>query len=159
MESRWLDAVGRCYDGNHSRPCRSISDEEAKQIWETLLPNFDSRKTSDSLAGFLMIRRMASISPLFAKDVVSRYFILPVTGVDYSQWKVILNNMLKLSDEDFSNIEKIAGSPIDMNFLYRNLNPTSPDDVLVARNLAVLFGLAERLPYNVAKQFYFSKIL
>jgi hypothetical protein len=158
--SSWLDAVGACYDGPDRRPCRMLSDEDAHAIWSALMPDAVSASIKERAADvFILVKKLASISPFLARDVVSRYLTLANTGTDFQQWRTDLRQVLGVSDRDYVALGKISGSTIDSLFFSQNLRADATGGDLTKRNQQVLFGLGERLPSNIPKQYYFSRIL
>jgi hypothetical protein len=157
--SGWLDAVGLCYEGRDRRPCRTLTDEDACAIWEGLMPDVDPGRLKDRVADvFILVKKIASISPFLARDVISRYLTLSNTGIDYQQWKKDLRQVLAVSDDEYKKLGDVAGSQVDALFFSQNLKADATGAV-AKRNQQVLFGLGERLSSNVPKQYYLSRIL
>jgi hypothetical protein len=158
--SNWLDAVGLCYDGPDRRPYRTITDEDAYTIWRGLMPDAMPARLQDrDLDVIIMVKKLASISPILARDVVSRYLTLANTGIDFQQWKSDLRTVLVVSDRDYVALGSVAGSPVDSLFFSQNLRADATGGSVTKRNQQVLFGLGERLTSNVPKQYYLSEIL
>jgi hypothetical protein len=158
--SSWLDAVGLCYEGSERRSCRTLSDEDAHAIWKALMPDAAPGNLKERFTDvFKIVNKLASISPLLAKDVVTRYLTHANTGTDFAQWRTELRQKLGVSGSDYDNLGKIAGSNVDSMFFSQNLRADATGGDLTKRNQQVLFGLGERLPFNVPKQYYLSRIL
>jgi hypothetical protein len=158
--SSWLDAVGLCYEGSERRPCRTLSDEDAHAIWKALMPDAVPGSLKERFTDvFKIVNKLASISPLLAKDVVTRYLTHANTGTDFAQWRTELRQKLGVSGSDYENLGKIAGSNVDSMFFSQNLRADATGGDLTKRNQQVLFGLGERLLFNVPKQYYLSRIL
>jgi len=157
--SNWLDAVGICYEGVDRRPYRTLSDDDAHAIWKALMPDAEPALIRNRAADvFILVKKLASISPFLARDVVCRYLTLSNTGTDFQQWKTDLRHVLGVSDRDYDKLGKIAGSNVDSMFFSQNLRADATGAV-AKRNQQVLFGLGERLSSNVPKQYYLSRIL
>jgi hypothetical protein len=157
--SGWLDAVGLCYEGRDRRPCWTLTDEDACAIWQGLMPDVDPGRLKDRVADvFILVKKIASISPFLARDVISRYLTLSNTGIDYQQWKKDLRQVLAVSDDEYKKLGDVAGSQVDALFFSQNLKADATGAV-AKRNQQVLFGLGERLSSNVPKQYYLSRIL
>lgn len=157
--SGWLDAVGLCYEGPDRRPCRTLTDEDACSIWHGLMPDAVPGRLKDRAADvFILVKKLASISPFLARDVICRYLTLANTGIDFQQWKKDLRQVLVVSDEDYEKLGCVAGSQVDSLFFSQNLKADATGAV-AKRNQQVLFGLGERLASNVPKQYYLSRIL
>jgi len=158
--SSWLDAVGLCYEGSERRSCRTLSDEDAHAIWKALMPDAVPGGLKERFTDvFKLVNKIASISPLLAKDVVTRYLTHANTGTDFAQWRTELRQKLGVSESDYDKLGKIAGSNVDSMFFSQNLRADATGGDLTKRNQQVLFGLGERLPSNIPKQYYFSRIL
>jgi hypothetical protein len=158
--SGWLNAVGLCYDGADRRHCRVNSDEDAHSIWRALMPDAIPAKLRERPAEvFMLVKKLASISPFLARDVVSRYLTLANTGTEFQQWRLDLRQVLVVSDRDCDALGSVAGSTVNPDFFSRNLRADATGGDLTIRNQNVLFGLGERLPSNISKQYYFSRIL
>jgi hypothetical protein len=158
----WLDAVGLCYDGPDRDFLRPISGEDAASIWKALMPNVEPMLpiTPERMPDiFILVKRLAAISPFFARDVLVGYLTELNTMIDFQQWRTELRQVLGVNHRDYEAIGRIAGDSIDPAFFIRNLMPINPAGVLIRRNQLVLFGLGSRLPYNTPKQYYLSQIL
>lgn len=160
LPSSWLDAVGLCYEGSERRSCRTLSDEDAHAIWKALMPDAVPGGLKERFIDvFKLVNKLASISPLLAKDVVTRYLTHANTGIDFAQWRTELRQKLGVSQSDYDKLGKIAGSNVDSMFFSQNLRADATGGDLTKRNQQVLFGLGERMPSNIPKQYYFSRIL
>ena len=158
--SSWLDAVGLCYEGSERRSCRTLSDEDAHAIWKAMMPDAVPGGLKERFTDvFKLVNKLASISPLLAKDVVTRYLTHANTGIDFAQWRTELRQKLGVSQSDYDKLGKIAGSNVDSMFFSQNLRADATGGDLTKRNQQVLFGLGERMPSNIPKQYYFSRIL
>ena len=158
--SNWLDAVGICYEGVDRRPYRTMSDDDANAIWKALMPDAEPALIRNRAADvFILVKKLASISPFLARDVVCRYLTLSNTGTDFQQWKTDLRHVLGVADRDYLALGSVAGSTIDSLFFSQNLRADATGGAMTRRNQQVLFGLGERLPSNIPKQYYFSRIL
>ena len=160
LRSSWLDAVGLCYEGSERRSCRALSDEDANAIWKALMPDAVPGGLKERFTDvFKLVNKLASISPLLAKDIVTRYLTHANTGTDFAQWRTELRQKLGVSQSDYDKLGKIAGSNVDSMFFSQNLRADATGGGLTKRNQQVLFGLGERMPSNIPKQYYFSRIL
>jgi hypothetical protein len=158
--SSWLDAVGLCYEGSERRSCRTLSDEDAHAIWNALMPEALPGSLKERFTDvFKTVNKLASISPLLAKDLITRYLTHANTGIDFTQWRTELRQKIGVSGSDYENLGKIAGSNVDSMFFSQNLRADATGGAMTRRNQQVLFGLGERLPSNIPKQYYFSRIL
>jgi hypothetical protein len=136
-----------------------LSDDDAHAIWKALMPDAEPALIRNRAADvFILVKKLASISPFLARDVVCRYLTLSNTGTDFQQWKTDLRHVLGVSDRDYDKLGKIAGSNVDSMFFSQNLRADATGAV-AKRNQQVLFGLGERLSSNVPKQYYLSRIL
>lgn len=158
--SSWLDAVGLCYEGAERRPCRVLSDEDAHTIWRALMPDVIPTKLKERPTEvFMLVKKLASISPFLARDVVCRYLTLANTGTEFQQWRTDLRQVLVVSDRDCDALGSVAGSTVNSDFFSQNLRAEATGGDVTKRNQQVLFGLGERLPSNIPKQYYLSRIL
>ena len=107
----------------------------------------------------MLVKKLASISPFLARDVVCRYLTFANTGTEFQQWRTDLRQVLVVSDRDCDALGSVAGSTVNSDFFSQNLRAEATGGDVTKRNQQVLFGLGERLPSNIPKQYYLSRIL